>query len=40
VDDWNAYHLLWGEVHCGTNTVRTPTANWWEDAMHLLEEGE
>ncbi len=40
VDGWYTYHLGWGEIHCGTNTTRTPTANWWEDAMHLLEEGE
>ncbi|MFT4624775.1 MAG: hypothetical protein ACI8PZ_003438 [Myxococcota bacterium] len=40
VDNWYTYHLAWGEVHCGTNTVRTPTANWWDDAMHLLEGGE
>ena len=38
VDDWNTYHLMWGEVHCGTNTTRTPDASWWLDAMHLLDE--
>lgn len=37
VDDWNTYHLMWGEVHCGTNTTRTPEASWWLDAMHLLD---
>ena len=36
VDDWNDYHLSWGEVHCGTNVQRTPTAQWWTDGMHLL----
>ena len=38
VDDWRTYHLMWGEVHCGTNTTRTPNASWWLDAMHLIEE--
>lgn len=37
LDDWRAYHLAWGEVHCGSNTRRTPTADWWTDARHLLE---
>jgi hypothetical protein len=26
LDDWVAYHLALGEVHCGTNVVRTPPA--------------
>jgi protein-arginine deiminase len=31
LDDWYEYHVNLGEVHCGTNTLRTPTrANWWE----------
>ncbi len=35
VDDWNTYHRSFGEVHCGTNVIRTaPTAaafqRWWE----------
>jgi protein-arginine deiminase len=31
IDDWYSYHVLFGEVHCGTNAARTPvTANWWE----------
>jgi protein-arginine deiminase len=31
LDDWFEYHVLLGEVHCGTNTLRTPTsAKWWE----------
>jgi len=30
VDDWYPYHEWWGEVHCGTNAVRTPSATlWW-----------
>jgi protein-arginine deiminase len=36
LDDWNTYHLGLGEVHCGTNVIRTPIANWWEVALHLL----
>jgi protein-arginine deiminase len=30
VEDWDLYHLEMGEVHCGSNTVRTATAKWWE----------
>ena len=31
LDDWFEYHVLLGEVHCGTNTLRTPTSvKWWE----------
>jgi len=31
VDDWWAYHALYGEVHCATNARRTPpgTVKWW-----------
>ncbi len=36
LDDWDWYHMQLGEVHCGSNTIRTPNANWWEDALHLL----
>jgi len=36
VDDWYGYHVMMGEVHCGTNFTRTPTADWWADSMHLL----
>lgn len=36
VDDWDVYHLGLGEVHCGTNMTRTPTASWWEVGLHLL----
>jgi protein-arginine deiminase len=35
-DNWDAYHVALGEIHCGTNIIRTPWANWWEVAMHLL----
>lgn len=37
IDDWYNYHQMSGEVHCGTNVVRTPpeldrsfTARWWD----------
>jgi protein-arginine deiminase len=31
VENWNLYHILWGEVHCGTNSLRaTPEVKWWE----------
>lgn len=31
VEDWDAYHRIFGEVHCGTNaTRRIPDARWWE----------
>ena len=36
IDDWNSYHLAMGEVHCGSNTKRTPAVEWWNSAMHLL----
>ena len=36
VDNWDVYHLGLGEVHCGTNVQRTPQAQWWTDAQHLL----
>ena len=29
VDDW-LYHMGLGEVHCGSNTQRTPIVNWWD----------
>ena len=34
IDDWHEYHVNLGEVHCGTNTVRKPSApaRWWEFA--------
>jgi protein-arginine deiminase len=31
VEDWDLYHTQSGEVHCGSNTLRsTPEAKWWE----------
>ncbi len=38
VDNWSIYHMGLGEVHCGSNSTRTPSANWWEEATHLLPE--
>jgi hypothetical protein len=37
IDDWYTYHMALGEVHCGTNVLRTPIANWWEVATHLTD---
>ena len=36
VDDWDTYHLMQGEVHCGSNTRRSPPNVWWKDAAHLM----
>lgn len=32
IDDWDTYHTLDGEVHCGTNAKRIPPKDWkwWE----------
>jgi len=32
IENWNLYHRLLGEVHCGTNALRVVPANpnWWE----------
>jgi protein-arginine deiminase len=38
VDDWDVYHLAWGEVHCGTNVRREQPLDWWTEAAHLVEE--
>ncbi|MED5369853.1 MAG: protein-arginine deiminase family protein [Myxococcota bacterium] len=40
VDDWDVYHLGLGEVHCGSNVIRTPyeDATWWADGWHLMQE--
>lgn len=35
VDDWDIYHMGWGEVHCGTNVMRDPPDNAL-DALDLL----
>jgi protein-arginine deiminase len=35
VENWNLYHRLLGEVHCGTNATRAVPANvkWWESGL-------
>lgn len=38
VDNWYVYHMGLGEVHCGTNVERQVLAQWWTDALHLVEE--
>jgi len=32
IEDWYSYHELSGEVHCGTNAVRSPAVgiHWWD----------
>ena len=30
VEDWDLYHRLLGEVHCGSNADRAVTTKWWE----------
>ena len=31
IDDWDLYHRMAGEVHCGTNAMRAiPSTKWWE----------
>ncbi|KAH8747650.1 arginine deiminase type-4 [Diaporthe sp. PMI_573] len=29
IDDWYTHHSFGGDVHCGTNTVRDMSAQWW-----------
>ena len=34
LDDWDIYHLGLGEVHCGSNVVRTPSfEDWWTNDL-------
>ncbi len=40
LDDWEAYHVALGEVHCGSNVVRTPPTADWTTATHLYGEDE
>jgi hypothetical protein len=35
VDDWDVYHSHEGEIHCGSNVIRTPINNWWEKLPDL-----
>jgi protein-arginine deiminase len=30
VENWVLYHTSFGEVHCGSNTLRAPASAWWE----------
>jgi protein-arginine deiminase len=30
IDDWDSHHVMGGEVHCGTNTLRTMATEWWQ----------
>jgi hypothetical protein len=30
IEDWESFHIRFGEVHCGSNVRRTPPAAWWE----------
>jgi hypothetical protein len=30
IDDWYDFHLLYGEIHCGSNVDRTPSVEWWK----------
>lgn len=30
IDDWHLHHEGGGEVHCGTNTIRVPSQEWWK----------
>ena len=30
IDDWDDYHMMLGEVHCGSNTLRTPAYTPWQ----------
>lgn len=36
IDNWYSYHLLDGEVHCGTNVTRTPLEDWTTAGASLL----
>lgn len=38
LDDWQVYHAALGEVHCGSNVVRTPPELDWTSALGLLGE--
>ena len=38
MDDWDVYHMMLGEVHCGSNVNRAAPRTWWEDAGHLISQ--
>ncbi len=29
IDDYRTHHVFGGEIHCGTNAVRTIDDEWW-----------
>jgi len=33
IEDWDLYHRLLGEVHCGTNATRQVVSKWWESGL-------
>lgn len=30
IDDWDSHHRIGGEVHCGSNAIRTISKDWWQ----------
>jgi len=38
LDDFWVYHMGLGEVHCGSNVVRTPVSDWWTTVAPLVED--
>ena len=38
IDDFWVYHYGLGEVHCGTNVIRTPVASWWKSIGPLVQD--
>jgi protein-arginine deiminase len=33
IEDWDLYHRLDGEVHCGSNATRQVANYWWESGL-------
>jgi protein-arginine deiminase len=41
IDGWRAYHVMGGEIHCGTNTLRRLSdPEWWKPAQTTGDGGE
>lgn len=38
IDDFWVYHYGLGEVHCGSNVIRTPVTDWWKTIGTLVED--
>ena len=38
LDDFWVYHMGLGEVHCGSNVIRTPVQDWWTEINPVLED--